>query len=121
MTEFRTPFQAGSHIVYSAGIKSGGVDVLLAQISSILLTIVDDNENIINGVENVEIKNQNGGVVTDGQLELTLDDDDTAEDPADPSGVQVRYLHIDITLVGGAKRIHEVLWYIDANHVPGDD
>ena len=121
MTEFGTPIQAGSYASYETDILSGGVAVLLAQIQDIKLTLVDGAENIINLRDQMSIKNTNGGVVTDGHLVLTLNADDTAQQSADPSQVQTRYLHFDITLVGGAVCVHEVLWYVQDNHVPGDD
>lgn len=117
MTEFRTPIQAGSSAKYSLALTG----VLAAQVSDILLTIVDASENVIAGVDELSVKNTNGGTVTDGLFELVLAPTWTIESPGDPSQVQARYLHLDITLVGGAERVHEVLWYVQGNHVPGYD
>lgn len=121
MTEFKTAIQAGSSAVYDADILSNGTDVLLAQIAEILLTITDKDENIINSRNAVSILNTAGGVVTDGHLKLTLGPADTARSMADPSRTQARYLHMVFTLVGGAEGVHEVLWYTQGNHIPGDD
>lgn len=121
MTEFRTPLQAGSSAVYNADIEADGVAVLLAQISTITLTLVDKDEAVINSRNAQSILNVNGGVVTNGHLALTLSNLDTAEVTTNPSRVQVRYLHFDIALVGGAVHVHEVLWYVRANHVAGED
>ena len=122
MTEFRTPFQAGSSLVYNADVMDADGDpVLVAQITSILMTIVDENEEPIDSTTAVEVFNQNGGIYTDGHFQLTIGGNRTDVDPDDVSDVQTRYLHLRFIMVGGAVEPHEVLWYIQNNHIPGDD
>lgn len=122
MTEFSTPIiQAGSSARYTAAIVSDGADVLLAQITSMVLTITDKDEAIINSRSAQSILNTNGGTVTDGELVLVLNGNDTARQSGDPSRTQARWLHIKVVLTGGAEIIHEVLWYVQGNHIAGDD
>lgn len=121
MTEFRTPIQAGSSAKYSTTITSGGSNVLAAQVSDVRLTLVDKDEAIINSRDDVSVKNASGGTVTDGAFEMILNNLDTVELPGDTSRTQVRYMHLVFTLVGGATHVHEVLWYVQGNHIPGYD
>lgn len=122
MTEFTTAIQGGSSAQYDMDLtQANGSNVLAAQVSDIVLTIVDEEENIVDSWDALSVKDANGGTVTDGHFTLVLDNQSTVHDAADPSLTQVRYMHFVITLVGGAVHVHEVLWYVQGNHIPGND
>jgi hypothetical protein len=115
MTDFTTPILEGTTRLYTCTL-----DILNdAQLSGIKLTLVDDEEDIVNARDALEVLNANGGTLAAGVFSFLLTALDTALDPDEAAEVQTRYIHLTFWVAGEIVDRHEATFYVSKNHIPG--
>lgn len=90
-----------------------GLPLAADQVDALYLSLRDKrNDVIVNSRENVQVKNANGGTLTEGLFEMQFTDDDMAAFGAQE--FQPRVLTLDFRLVGGGRGTREVRFWVRA-------
>jgi hypothetical protein len=88
-----------------------GVPINPSDVSSIELTLRDlSSDAIVNGRDHLEVKNQNGGVLTAGRFTFTPTEDDTRILGA--ANIERRLLTLHVHAAAGGGATHQVYFYV---------